>query len=204
MLNGLFAGVASSRKGITSRRDPFADTLLLTGEKLELRPLQVTDTETMFVYASDPEVTQFLPWEPATEVESVRPFLEDQVRRRERRDSLGLAILLRETGEMIGSTDLMDLRRTRGEAELGYLLARSYWGRGLMTEAANLTLEHGFHRLRLIRIRAYADADNTGSRRVLEKIGMRVVGTEIRVVHQEDRPYVQYEIRRAEWLAQQK
>jgi ribosomal-protein-alanine N-acetyltransferase len=204
MLNGLFGSAASSRKVLPSRRDPFAETLLLTGEHLVLRPLHVTDADAMFAYASDPEVTRFLPWEPATEIENVRPFLADQVGRRERRESLGLAILLRETNEMIGSTDLMDLKRARGEAELGYLLARPFWGRGLMTEAARLTLEHGFGRLRLIRIRAYADAENQGSRRVLEKIGMRVVGTEIRMVHQEDRPYMQYEIRRAEWLAQQK
>lgn len=204
MLSGLFGGAASSRKASTSPRDPFAETLLLEGEHLMLRPLQVSDTEMMFLYARDPEVTRFLPWEPATDIESVRPFLEDQVVRRERRESLGLAVLLRETGEMIGSTDLMDLKRTRGEAELGYLLARAYWGRGLMTEAALMTLEHGFRRLRLTRIRAYADAVNQGSRRVLEKIGMRVVGTEIRTVHNEDRPYMQYEIRRADWLAQQK
>ncbi|MES2463644.1 MAG: GNAT family N-acetyltransferase [Armatimonadota bacterium] len=204
MLNGLFGGVASSRKAAASRQDPFAETLVLSGEHLVLRPLHVSDTGAMFTYASDPEVTRFLPWEPATEVENVRPFLEDQVARRERRESLGLAILLRETNEMIGSTDLMDLKRARGEAELGYLLARPYWGRGLMTEAARLTLEHGFDRLRLNRIRAYADAANQGSRRVLEKVGMRVVGTEIRTVHQEDRPYMQYEIRRTDWLAQQK
>jgi ribosomal-protein-alanine N-acetyltransferase len=204
MLNGLFGGVASSRKTLPSRRDPFSETLLLTGEHLVLRPLHVGDAERMFTYASDPDVTRFLPWEPATDIENVRPFLEDQVGRRERRESLGLAILLRDTSEMIGSTDLMDLKRTRGEAELGYLLARDYWGRGLMTEAARLTLEHGFGPLRLIRVRAYADAANQGSRRVLEKVGMHVVGTEIRNVHGEDRPYVQYEIRRADWLAQQK
>lgn len=204
MISGLFRGVTSSRKTASSPRDPFAETLLLTGENVVLRPLQVTDTGAMFTYASDPEVTRFLPWEPATEVESVRPFLFDQVGRRKRHESLGLAILLRETGEMIGSTDLMDLKRTRGEAELGYLLALSHWGRGLMTEAARLTLQHGFGRLRLICIRAYADAHNAGSRRVLEKIGMHVVGTEIRTVHHEDRPYIQYEIRRADWLAEQK
>jgi ribosomal-protein-alanine N-acetyltransferase len=204
MLSGLFGGAASGRRALPFPRDPFAEGLQLTGERLILRPLQATDTVAMFAYASDPEVTRFLPWEPATEPDSVRPFLQDQVGRRERRESLGLAVLLRETNEMIGSTDLMDLKRTRGQAELGYLLARSYWGRGLMTEAADLTLEHGFGRMRLTCIRAYADAENQGSRRVLEKIGMRVVGSEIRTVHKEDRPYVQYQIRRGEWLARQK
>ena len=204
MLSGLFGGASSGRKALAFGRDPFAEDLLLTGERLMLRPLQATDTAAMFAYASDPEVTRFLPWEPAPEAESVRPFLQDQVQRRERRESLGLAVLLRETNEMIGSTDLMDLKRTRGQAELGYLLARPYWGRGLMTEAADLTLHHGFGRLRLTVIRAFADAENQGSRRVLEKIGMRVVGHEIRTVHKEDRPYVQYEIRRGEWLARQK
>jgi ribosomal-protein-alanine N-acetyltransferase len=105
---------------------------------------------------------------------------------------------------MIGSTDLMDLRRTRGYGELGYLLAEPYWGKGIMTEAAGLTLEYGFGPLRLARIVAHADVENRASRRVLEKMGMNVVGSEMRKVHGDDRLYIRYEIRRAVWRARPK
>ncbi len=82
----------------------------------------------------------------------------------------------------------------RGQAELGYLLARPYWGRGLMTEAAGLTAAYGFGTLGLARLIAFADVQNIASRRVLEKIGMRAQGSEMRVVKKENRLYIRYEM----------
>lgn len=211
MFGGLFRDLSARRaRGVSAPKeetwegDPFAATLRLNGEMIYLRPLDPEDAEAMFAYASDPQVTRYLPWEPADSVESVRPFLIEQATRRQRRESLGFAIIYREDDSMIGSTDLMDLLRTRGQAELGYLLARPYWGMGIMTEAARLSLEHAFGPMKLGRVLAFADVENRGSRRVLEKLGMRVSGSEIRTVHGEGRLYIRYEIRRADWLAQQK
>lgn len=183
----------------TSTPPAFRDDVTVSGQRVLLRPLRVNDDDAMFAYASDPEVTRFLPWEPAPSPESVRPFLQDQVGRRKRGESLGFAIIDCETGEMIGSTDLMDLRSVRGQAELGYLIARPLWGQGLMTEAAAMTLRYGFGPLNLVRIIAYADAENGGSRRVLDKLGMRHTACETRIVKGEQRPYVRYEITRPEW-----
>jgi len=67
-----------------------------------------------------------------------------------------------------------------------------------------LTVAHGFGPLQLNRIIAYADVENRGSRRVLEKIGMRVWGSEMRTVHGEGRLYIRYEIKRADWAAHRK
>jgi ribosomal-protein-alanine N-acetyltransferase len=167
--------------------------LRIEGPRVWLRPLEMGDAAAMFGMASDPVVTRFLPWVPAPGIEAVRPFLAEMIERRRRGDSLPLAIVWRETGEMIGSTDLMNLRAVRGQGELGYLLARPFWGRGVMTEAAGLTLAHAFDVLRLSRVTAFADAENAGSRRVLEKIGMRPWGTEERDVKGERRVYVRYE-----------
>ena len=179
----------------------FADDLRLVGERVFLRPLCVDDAAAMFDYARDPLVTRFLPWEPAPDVDSVRPFLEDQVGKRRRGVALGLAVVLKDTDEMIGSTDLMDLSfptvlKWHGpkRAELGYLLARAFWGQGLMTEAAGLTLGHAFGALGLTQIFAWADAENAGSRRVLEKLGLCTRGSEIREVKGARRLYIRYEI----------
>lgn len=177
------------------------DSLLLMGERVLLRPLSVRDAEAMFAYASDPEVTRFLPWQPAVDSAAVRSFLREQVARRKRGESLGLAVVLRETGAMIGSTDLMGFLSEPGRAELGYLLAREHWGSGLMTEATRLTLQHGFAALRLNRVVAFADAENLASRRVLEKLGMETTGSEVRLVKGVDRLYIRYEIERGRFLA---
>ena len=171
------------------------DDLCLRGARVLLRPIREDDADAMFACARDPEVTRFLPWEPAPSVDCVRPFLAEQVARRRAGEALSLALVLLETGGVIGSTDLMDLEAPRPtQAELGYLLARPYWGRGLMTEAADLTAGYGFGTLGLSRLIAFADAENAASRRVLEKIGMRAHGSEMRIVKNEERLYIRYEM----------
>jgi ribosomal-protein-alanine N-acetyltransferase len=178
---------------------PNREDVVLLGERVLLRPLAVRDADDMFVFASDPEVTRYLPWEAETNVAMVRGFLQDQVARRRRGESIGFSIVHRETGVMIGSTDLMELKAARGQAEIGYLIARAYWSQGLMTEAARLTLGYGFSALHLNRIIAWADQDNAASRRVLEKLGMTVAGSEYRYVKGERRPYVRFEIPKSAW-----
>jgi RimJ/RimL family protein N-acetyltransferase len=62
------------------------------------------------------------------------------------------------------------------DVEVLYALDKRYWGRGLATEGARTSLRFGFEHLKLDRIIAAAMVDNTASRRVLEKIGMRYEG----------------------------
>jgi ribosomal-protein-alanine N-acetyltransferase len=59
------------------------------------------------------------------------------------------------------------------DVEVLYALARPYWGQGLATEGARASLRYGFEHLRLERIVAAAMVENIGSRRVMEKIGLR-------------------------------
>lgn len=169
------------------------DSLRLESDRLILRPLAVEDAEEMLLFARDPEVTRYLPWSSNTDLSLVRSFLREQISRRRRNESLGFSVILRATGAMIGSTDLMDLKRTKGEAELGYILARPYWNQGLMTESARLTLNYALTELGLTHVHSWADGDNAASRRVLEKIGMAHTLTQTRLVKGEERPYVRYD-----------
>jgi len=174
------------------------DEVRIEGERVYLRPLGPQDVTGLFACASDPEVTRFLPWEPAKSVTTVRGFVQDQTDRRRRGESMAFAVVLSESHDMIGSTDLMDLHSEPGRAELGYLLRRASWGQGLMTEAATLTLGFAFETLGLHRVIAFADAENLGSRRVLEKSGFRPWGSETRTVKSQKRLYIRYEVCRPE------
>ncbi|MBB4909720.1 GNAT family N-acetyltransferase [Actinophytocola algeriensis] len=64
-----------------------------------------------------------------------------------------------------------------GDVELGYRLLPSCWGRGLATEGARVLVRRAFEELGLPRVVATTMAVNTGSRRVLEKAGLRHVHT---------------------------
>ena len=61
-------------------------------------------------------------------------------------------------------------------AELGYYLAREYWGRGIVTEAVRQLCEKIFAQTDILRIYAEPFSDNVGSRRVLEKAGFQLEG----------------------------
>ena len=81
----------------------------------------------------------------------------------------------RDSGELIGDAGLSLLDGRGPEVEVGYTLARAWWGKGYATEAAGALLTAGFDDFGLDEIVAVADPANAASTRVLEKIGMRRV-----------------------------
>jgi RimJ/RimL family protein N-acetyltransferase len=75
----------------------------------------------------------------------------------------------------VGNVD-SDLE-TDYRALMGWGIARELWGRGLTTEAARAVVDWTFAHGSIQRVYASADARNVGSRRVMEKVGMRLEAT---------------------------
>ncbi|MDO7907451.1 GNAT family N-acetyltransferase [Paenibacillus sp. JX-17] len=74
--------------------------------------------------------------------------------------------------DVIGRSGFVSWRPEYGLAEIGYALGSPYWGRGLATEAVRALLRFGFDVMKLNRLEARCNADNTGSERVMQKAGM--------------------------------
>ncbi|WP_328603193.1 GNAT family N-acetyltransferase [Amycolatopsis sp. NBC_00345] len=93
------------------------------------------------------------------------------------------------------------------EPELGYRLHRAAWGRGYATEGSRALLAKGFTDLGASRVTAATLTANLGSRRVLEKIGLRHLRTTPADEHDTaegaERGVREYAITRAEWAALQ-
>jgi RimJ/RimL family protein N-acetyltransferase len=88
------------------------------------------------------------------------------------------AIALRSTPEeCIGCVSLMGSSDNPASSEIGYFIAREFWGQGLTLEASLAIVGWGFTALGLHRVWGKCDSLNTGSARVLEKIGMTLEGT---------------------------
>jgi len=148
----------------------------LETERLILRDFRLEDTEAVHAYGSDPEVTRFMPWGPNSP-EDTAAFMArvlDQQATWPRLD-LSLAIELKAEACVVGSIalHLRDIRNA--SVEMGYVLRRDLWGQGIVSEAAAAMTSLGF-RLGLHRIAATCDVRNTGSYRVMEKLGMRREG----------------------------
>jgi ribosomal-protein-alanine N-acetyltransferase len=78
---------------------------------------------------------------------------------------------------MIGTCDVFSVDWDHGIGEIGYVMHRSYWGRGYMTRVLQAVIAFAFEYLGLERIDIRHHPDNIGSRRVIEKCGFVPTGT---------------------------
>ena len=79
--------------------------------------------------------------------------------------------------ELAGAAGFMLLGAERGGcAELGYWVAKPYWGRGIATAACSALATYVFENYHIRRVEAHAHGQNVGSQRVLEKSGFRREG----------------------------
>jgi len=111
--------------------------------------------------------------------------------------------IINESGELVGVNGLVDVSLDKREAELGYWIGRSFWGRGYATEGTRLLVEFGFEVLSLRSLFARSLVRNDASRRVLEKLGFSWTGNETNVFPKfepKDRLAV-YELTLGQWLA---
>jgi RimJ/RimL family protein N-acetyltransferase len=175
-------------------------------DRLMLRRFTVADVDDLYELDSDPQVMRFLTNGKPTAYDAIRdevlPGLLEEYRRSPRHGRW--AAIERSNGEFLGWFALaLPAGRDPDEAELGYRLRRSAWGKGYATEGSRALVHRAFAELGLRRVYAETMAVNLASRRVLEKAGLRhlrtfhltfddpIPGTE----HGE----VEYALTRAEW-----
>jgi len=90
--------------------------------------------------------------------------------------SLLLAIILKESDELIGTLSLFNIHAESKRAEVGYILSRLFWRKGLMTESFGALIHYCFEHLKLNRLEADIDPDNAASSSLLKKHGFKVEG----------------------------
>ncbi len=109
------------------------------------------------------------------------------------------AITLRYIGTLIGA---VALQPDAHQDKLGYWLGVPWWGRGYASEASQAVTDWAFGALSLERLDATYLTHNAGSRRVLEKIGMRHVASFAHNPHEAaPEPYEHYALTREQWVA---
>jgi RimJ/RimL family protein N-acetyltransferase len=141
-----------------------------------MREILGNDADFLLRMMSDPEVMRFYP-KPADE-KDVRQFIE-RMRTHYRNDGCGLWLVVdRESGEPLGRVGLVR-QPVNGvdEFEIGYMIHRPFWRRGLATEAALAVRDYAFVHRRLPRVVSLIRTDNLPSQGVAGKLGMKVVGT---------------------------
>ncbi len=145
----------------------------LSTARLTLRPLERGDEADLSDFMSLPEVARYQSWEPMDRDTVARTLAEWMELDGEDGRDLQLAIVLSETGRVIGHLYLGFRDADARQAEIGFTLHPGFQRHGYATEAAEALLELGFGHYRLHRIFGRCDARNPASYRLMETLGMR-------------------------------
>lgn len=164
--------------------------------QLRLRQFTLDDSDDLYQIYRHPELFKYMSnekpllWEQTKEV--IDSFTENW-----QKHHFGVwAIIYKRNRKLIGHCGLKFLENSK-EIQIGYLLLKSYWGRGLGTEAATATLRFGFEVAKIEKIVAVAKPENIASRRVMEKVGMRYE----KDAYYYENDVVYYSISREDYLA---
>lgn len=148
----------------------------LETERLILRPVELDDAPALFAIMNDPDVTANLLLPHPYPEEKILPWIESNREALQQRERFVTAVVLKDTGELIGVCAFYRVSWEHMKAELIYWLGKAFWGKGYMTEAAQRMLKFGFEELGLERISVGCFARNKASARVIEKLRFKYEG----------------------------
>ena len=161
-------------------------TLPIETERLLVRSFDVdADSAPMLGVYGDPDVMRFIPGGALADAATVKGSLNGYVKEHQTRGFGSWGLVERASGSLIGDVGFGIFEPT-GDVELGYTLARPYWGHGYATEAAGACLDAGVVQLSAKRIIAVVDEANESSLRVAQRIGMR----RVELIDAHGRPHV--------------
>lgn len=149
---------------------------LIETKRLYFRPWAEDDANELFALASDPDVGPRAGWPPHKSADESREviqtvFANDHV----------WALVLKEAGCIVGCMGYYTHRESNigieeDEAEIGYWIGKSYWNRGLCTEALRAMIDYCFNTVGYVTLWSDYFVDNPASGRVMEKCGFRDTG----------------------------
>jgi RimJ/RimL family protein N-acetyltransferase len=144
--------------------------------RLHLRPFALTDAPDVQRYVSDRDVAAMTLSIPHPYPDGgAEKWIGTHAQKYADGRVVHFAVIERDSGGLAGAIGLTP-EPGHGRAELGYWIAKPFWGRGYATEAGHTMLRFGFEALRLNKIHAAVFIKNPASDRVIRKLGMKWEG----------------------------
>lgn len=144
--------------------------IMIETNRLILRTLTEQDLDTVVELNSDPEVVKYITGGTPMSREKTEARFNFYLEHQKKHGFAIWALINKE--DFIGLCGLQYLENTEN-IEVGYRLAKAFWGKGIATEAARACINYGFNRLNLSEIVAVIDVENTGSHKVIQKVGLK-------------------------------
>jgi len=140
----------------------------LETKRLVLRKLEESDAEALFENYSDEDIAKNFMDEPFGDIKQASQFIEAFNAEFSQGKAITWAIAIKITDQMIGTCSYMI--ETSTCAEIGYDLAKTHWGKGIMTEALEAMIGYGFDELGIEKIKADTLSNNSRSLNLLKRL----------------------------------
>lgn len=154
----------------------FLEFPVLETNRLVLREITLADTPDILNIRSDYEVTKYNIGAAYTHINQARRLVERITEGYQQEAEIRWGITLKSSPGLIGMCGFNYWSRVDHRGSIGFDLARSAWGQGIMPEALQAVLRFGFNKMQLNRIEADCSLANHNSQRVLQKLGFRQEG----------------------------
>lgn len=162
--------------------------VVLETDRLIIREWSEMDLEDFFEYAKVEGVGQMAGWNPHTSIQESKIILEMFMKGKKT-----FALELKENHKVIGSLGLETLSLSLSDEyenlvgrEIGYVLSKDYWGKGLMPEAVNRVIKFCFEKENYDYLMCSHSVINSQSKRVIEKSGFRFIKENTRITRNGD------------------
>ena len=153
-------------------------TKRLETDRLILRRFTPDDAQAMYEnWASDPDVTRYLTWQPYENRETADYVIGLWVNDYQNEKNYQWAIESKELSAPIGSIAAVEMNEDVESVEIGYCIGKRWWHKGFMTEALSAVICFFFEEVGASRVCACHDPQNPRSGSVMKKCGMQYEGT---------------------------
>ena len=146
----------------------------ITTPRLILRPFTEEDVDPLHRILSERDILRYFPNPGSLPRDKVHKLISHQLQHWEEHGFGWWAVEPHQERKLIGWNGLQYLPETE-EVEVGFLLSKPFWGKGLATEGARASLRYGFEQIGVKTIVAIVHPENVASQRVIEKLGMSFV-----------------------------
>jgi RimJ/RimL family protein N-acetyltransferase len=161
---------------MSDQRSVFIEPIILEGRWVRLEPLREDHAAALGGISLDPEIWRYMPSCPESQAD-IEDWVRAALSNRARGNEMPFVQIERETGVVIGSTRLLDIRPDHRGVEIGFTwLARPWWWTRINSEAKYLLLRYLFEDVGCIRVALKTDLLNERSQQAIERLGAKCEG----------------------------
>ena len=164
-------------------KEVFSNLPRFETRRLLLRRIESVDCEDMFEYSADSDVTRYLTWQPHANINETKEYISTIQKRYESGKFFDWGMVYKANGRFVGTCGFTSINLVKNTCEVGYVLSKRYWGRGLVPEALECVMEFAFDYFGFDKVEARFLDGNANSRKVMQKVGMTYEKIDYNILH---------------------